>query len=93
MLRFVIRRKMLDRGTSLVSEHMETVDAECQELERMLIGGGLDPLGAYDYREIAGVEVLPAAEPAFTAQQVADACTAAEIPDSKCESLLMALRA
>ena len=33
------------------------------------------------------------AEPAFTAQQVADACMAAEIPDSKCESLLLALRA
>lgn len=32
-------------------------------------------------------------EPGYTAQQVADACMAAEIPDSKCESLLLALRA
>jgi hypothetical protein len=32
-------------------------------------------------------------EAAYTAQQVADACMAAEIPDSKCESVLIALRA
>ncbi len=32
-------------------------------------------------------------EATFTAQQVADACCAAEIPDSKCESVLLALRA
>jgi hypothetical protein len=29
----------------------------------------------------------------YTEDQVADACIAAEIPDSKCESLLIALRA
>ena len=32
-------------------------------------------------------------EPRYTAQDVADACAAAEIPDSKCESLLLALGA
>lgn len=93
MLRFVIRRRELDRGTGLATESLETVDADCAELERVLRGGGLDPHGAYDHREVAGVEVLPDAEPAFTAQQVADACVAAEIPDSKCERLLLALRA
>jgi hypothetical protein len=35
----------------------------------------------------------PNGERMFTAQQVADACMAAEIPDSKCESLLLELRA
>jgi len=59
MLRFVIRRRELDRGTGLATESLETVDAECQELESVLRGGGLDRNGAYDYREVAGVEVLP----------------------------------
>ena len=58
MIRFVIRRKMLDRGSSLASEGLETVDAECPELERVLMGGGTD-MDAYDYRELAGAEVLP----------------------------------
>ena len=51
-----------------------------------------DPHGAYDHREVAGVEVLPCA-PTYTEQQIADACMAAEVPDSKCESVLLALRA
>jgi hypothetical protein len=32
-------------------------------------------------------------EPLYTEQQIADACMAAEIPNSKCESLLIALAA
>ena len=51
-----------------------------------------DPHGAYDHREVASVEVLPCA-PTYTEQQIADACMAAEVPDSKCESVLLALRA
>ena len=90
MLRFVIRRRELDRYTGLATENMETVDANCEDLERVLRVGGQDD-GAYDHREVAGVELLPDAGPVFTAQEVADACTAAEIPDSKCESLLLAL--
>lgn len=58
MIRFVIRRKMLDRHSGLASEGLETVDAECPELERVLMGGGTD-MNAYDYRELAGAEVLP----------------------------------
>jgi hypothetical protein len=61
MLRFIIRRKMLDRGSGLQSEGLETVDAECPELERVLMGGGIGQ-EQYDYRELAGVEVLPATE-------------------------------
>lgn len=93
MIRFVIRRRLLDRGTGLATEGLETVDANCPELERVLRGGGLDPHGAYDHREVAGVEVLPDADFTYTTQQVIDACVAAEIPDSKCESLLLALTA
>lgn len=37
--------------------------------------------------------VMSEQEPRYTAQDVADACMAAEIPDSKCESLLIALKA
>ena len=47
---------------------------------------------AHLLRELAGVEVLPCA-PTYTEQQIADACMAAEVPDSKCESVLLALRA
>lgn len=39
------------------------------------------------------VKELEGDEPRYTAQEVADACVAAEIPDSKCESLLLALKA
>jgi hypothetical protein len=62
MLRFVIRRKMLDRYNGLASEGIETVDADCHELESVLVGGGTD-MDCYDYRELVGVEVLQAAEP------------------------------
>ncbi len=58
MIRFVIRRKLLDRHSGLASEWLETVDCECLELERVLMGGGTD-MNAYDYRELAGAEVLP----------------------------------
>ena len=91
MLRFVIRRRELDRGTELRTETLETIDAACPELERVLRGGGLDRHGAYDHREVAGVEVL--SDALYTEQQVTDACIAAEIPDGKCESLLLALKA
>jgi hypothetical protein len=61
MLRFVIRRKMLDRHSSLASETLETFDAECPDLERVLLGGSTD-MNSYDYRQLMGAEVLQAAE-------------------------------
>ena len=62
MIRFVIRRKMLDRGSGLASEGLETIDCDVPELQRILMGGGTDQ-DAYDYRELAGAEVLPADTP------------------------------
>lgn len=58
MLRFIIRRKINDRHSGLQSEGLETLDVDCPDLERVLCGGGQDQ-EAYDYREVAGVEVLP----------------------------------
>ena len=92
MLRFVIRRRMLDAANGLSSEGIETLDIECQELEKVLLGGGYGE-NQYDYRELVGVEFLPESERSFTEQQLSDACLYAEIPDSKFESLLIALRA
>jgi hypothetical protein len=59
MIRFVIRRKMMYRGTGLQTENLETVDCNAPELERVLQGGGHDDHGAYDYREVIGTEILP----------------------------------
>lgn len=58
-LRFVIRRKEMFFGTSLQTEGFETIDCDVPDLERVLRGGGHDEQGAYDWRELAGVEVLP----------------------------------
>ena len=92
MIRFVIRRKMLDRNSGLASEGLETVDCECPELERVLMGGGTGQ-EQYDYRELAGAEVLANAELQYTEHQIAGACIAAEISDGHYESLLIALKA
>lgn len=58
MLRFIIRRKMHDRFSGLTTDDLETIDADCPDLERVLRGGGSGQ-EAYDHRSVAGVEVLP----------------------------------
>ncbi len=58
MLRFVILRKYRDALTGLETEGLYTVDAECPELEREMIGGGYGENG-YDVRELKGAEILP----------------------------------
>lgn len=58
MIRFIIKRKLNDRMSGLQSEGLETFDAECPELERVLLGGGTGQ-EQYDYRELLGVEILP----------------------------------
>lgn len=63
MIRFIIKRRILSRGTGLESSSFETVDCHAPDLEQTLMGGGHDEAGAYDYRELVGVEVLPQSAP------------------------------
>ena len=62
MLRFVIRRKVLDRHSGLESDQLETLDCECLELQSALMRGGYG-MNEYDYSQLVGVEVLPDAVP------------------------------
>ena len=50
-------------------------------------------MDSYDYRELAGAEVLPNAERRYTESEIAGGCIAAEISDGHFESLLIALKA
>ena len=88
-------------GLGLAPERAEDAHAEhWQALVRASNAIASSPqCGPEQAREFcAAVDRLSAAlmrgdEPAYTADQIADACMAAEIPDSKFESLLIALRA
>ena len=82
MLRFVIRRKMLDRTSGLQNERMETVDADCPELQRVLCGGGMGE-ECYDYRELVGVEVMPAGYSDVANRLKADAMSVFNDPASE----------
>lgn len=62
MLRIIIRRRMLSRLSTLDTCELETLDVNCPELEAVLRGGGQGP-DEYDYRQVAGVEVLPEPKP------------------------------
>jgi hypothetical protein len=57
MIRFVIRRKILDRHSGLESERLETIDCECPELQSALMRGGYG-MNEYDYSQLVGVELL-----------------------------------
>jgi hypothetical protein len=61
MLRFVIRRQINDRLSGLVTEGLETIDADCPELEAVL-AASWSRQEEYDHRTVAGVEVLPKRE-------------------------------
>jgi hypothetical protein len=58
MLRFIIKRLWKDSHSGLETEGLETLDAECIELEHVLLGGGYGESG-YDHRSLVGVEILP----------------------------------
>lgn len=58
MLRFIIKRKLRDSISGLETESFETIDAECEDLERTLLGGGSSEF-SYDHRSLSGVEVFP----------------------------------
>lgn len=65
----LIRKALNDAGYYLVRSmkkpdtcELETLDVNCPELEAVLRGGGQGP-DEYDYRQVAGVEVLPEPKP------------------------------
>lgn len=58
MIRFILKRRTLDRGSGLAAEDYETLDLDVPELEARLLRGGMDPHGAYDRTDFAGVEIL-----------------------------------
>jgi hypothetical protein len=58
VLRVIIRRRLKDRESFLAYEEMETLDVACPELERVLREGTTGDQYGYDWREIAGIEVL-----------------------------------
>lgn len=57
MIRFIIRRKYRSAKNGLETDELETVDLDVSELERILRGGGSGE-DRYDYRTVAGVELL-----------------------------------
>lgn len=58
MIRFVIRREVLDRHSGLESERLETLDCKCPELQIALMRGGYG-MNEYDHSSLVGVELLP----------------------------------
>ena len=64
MIRFIIKRKTLDRGSGCEHETFETFDVDVPDLQAALLGGGMDPHGAYNVHHLVGVEVLPAKDQA-----------------------------
>ena len=62
MIRFIIKRHF-DNGRTVGTSSFETFDVDVPDLEVALTGGGFDPAGSYDIRELVGVEVLPVSQP------------------------------
>lgn len=87
MIRFIIKRKLLARGSACEQEAFETFDVDCQELEHALLGGFNGTMG-YDVRHLAGVEILPSAVPIVQARPEPKG----QLSASEVEPLLRALR-
>lgn len=58
MIRFIVRRKILDAHSGGLQESMLTIDADVPALEQFLTSGGCGPSG-YNIPELIGAEVLP----------------------------------
>ena len=78
----------------LVAEPANPAPGYCKHCKQYTIE---EPLPAEPVRECADNDspwlICKPCAPTYTEQQIADACMAAEVPDSKCESVLLALRA
>lgn len=61
MLRFILRREVLDPHSGARFDSFLTLDAEVPELEAALTGGGYGN-GGFDHTKLHGVEVLTVPE-------------------------------
>ena len=59
MIRFIIKRKVLDRNSECESERFETLDVDVPELEAVLLRGGTG-MSAHDISHLVGVEIREA---------------------------------
>lgn len=57
MLRAIIRRRYKDQHNGLETDELETVDFHSEVLEEALGSGGYSESG-YEYRGLAGIEIL-----------------------------------
>lgn len=59
MIRFILKRKIKDITSTLYSEHFETLDVDCAELEDKLLRGGCGE-DSFDHTELISVEIIQA---------------------------------
>ena len=57
MIRFIVKRRTYDGNTGYFLEQLQTVDADCEELELYLKSGGRSDK-SYDIFELIGTEIL-----------------------------------
>jgi len=57
MIRLIFKRDELCTGSGLQQTTFETVDIDCQDIERRLTRGGHGPSG-FDCTQLAGVEII-----------------------------------
>jgi len=56
VIRFIIKRKVLDRHSECESERFETLDVDVPELEAVLLRGGTG-MNEHDISHLVGVEI------------------------------------
>lgn len=62
MLRFILRRRVVDVSASIERSSLFTIDTAAPDVERELRGGGYSEHG-HDFTELVGVEILEEEQP------------------------------